>query len=424
MIRVPRRRSARPPSTDSLPADSLPTGTAPTGTAPDAAPAATVPRDGLPADTVTADPGPFVPADTGPNWAAMPLPALVLDRAGRIAAMNDLAESFLNISARSAVGQALEGPEMARRLHITPPLSAILGRMQEGHDALNHADVQIEIADGLGGHVSRSGMIHAGPVPSPPGAVMVLLAPGEGGHRVGQGRAVRSAARSAIGMAEMLTHEIKNPLAGIRGAAQLIGMNLAAEDRELADLIVAESRRIVALLEQVERFGDTSAPKLGAVNIHDVLERVRRSAMVSFARGLRIVPDYDPSLPPALADSDQLVQVCLNLVRNAAEAIGRQGREGGTIRLRSFYDGTLRLAPTEAEPQGRSLPLQIEIEDDGPGIPDAIAEEVFEPFVSGRENGTGLGLALVSKIITDHGAWIAVESRPGRTVFRISLPKA
>ena len=118
------------------------------------------------------------------------------------------------------------------------------------------------------------------------------------------------------------------------------------------------------------------------------------------------------------------MQVCLNLVKNAAEAIGRAGRDTGTIRIRSFYDGTLRLAPTEAEPQGRSLPLQIEIEDDGPGIPEAIADQVFEPFVSGRENGTGLGLALVSKIITDHGAWIGVDSRPGRTVFRISLPKA
>ena len=225
-------------------------------------------------------------------------------------------------------------------------------------------------------------------------------------------------------MSEMLAHEIKNPLAGIRGAAQLIGMNLRPEDKDLAELIVAESRRIVELLDQVERFGDTSAPRLAAVNIHDVLERVRRSADVGFGKGLDILPDYDPSLPPALIDADQLVQVCLNLVKNAAEAIHRAGRRTGTIRIHTFYDGALRLAPSEAEPQGRSLPLQIEIEDDGPGIPDSLVAEVFEPFVSGRENGTGLGLALVSKIIADHGAWIALESRPGRTVFRLSLPKA
>ncbi|MDQ7263911.1 ATP-binding protein [Paracoccus sp. PS-1] len=367
--------------------------------------------------------GGFVPAEVGPNWSALPLPAIILDARGRIAAMNDLAEAFLNISCRSSLGQALEGPEMRKRLRIVPRLGAILERMREGHEALNRAGVRFEIGDRSGGHTDRIATVHAGQAPSPEGGTVILLAPADGGGRLGQGQAARSAARSAIGMAEMLAHEIKNPLAGIRGAAQLIGMNLKAEDRDLADLIVAESRRIVELLDQVERFGDTSAPRLAAVNIHDVLERVRRSAAVGFGKGLRIVPDYDPSLPPALVDADQLVQVCLNLVKNAAEAIGRAG-QGGSIRLRSFYDGTLRLAPTEAEPQGRSLPLQIEIEDDGPGIPDAILDEVFEPFVSGRENGTGLGLALVSKIITDHGAWIALESRPGRTVFRISLPKA
>lgn len=365
----------------------------------------------------------FAPAVVGPNWSALPLPAIILDASGRIAAMNDLAESFLNISCRSSLGQQIEGPEMVKRLRIVPSLGAILDLVAEGHEALNRAGVRFEIGDRSGGHIDRFAALHAGPAPSPAGGTVILIAPQEGGGRLGQGQAARSAARSAIGMAEMLAHEIKNPLAGIRGAAQLIGMNLRPEDRDLADLIVAESRRIVELLDQVERFGDTSPPQLAAENVHDVLERVRRSASVGFGKGLRIVPDYDPSLPAALIDADQMVQVCLNLVKNAAEAITRAG-SGGTIRIHSFYDGALRLARTEAEPQGRSLPLQIEIEDDGPGIPEAIAGQVFEPFVSGRENGTGLGLALVSKIIADHGAWIALESRPGRTVFRISLPKA
>ena len=372
-----------------------------------------------------AAPGPgFLPAELGPNWAALPLPAIILDAQGRIAAMNDLAEAFLNISRRSSLGLALEGPEILKRLRIVPPLGSILDRVREGHEALNRPGVRFEIGDRSGGHSDRLATLHAGPAPSPPGGTTVLMAPSDGGGgRLGQGQAARSAARAAIGMAEMLAHEIKNPLAGIRGAAQLIGMNLTAEDRELADLIVAESRRILELLEQVERFGDTSAPRLAAVNVHDVLERVRRLAAVGFAKDIRIVADYDPSLPPALADADQLVQVCLNLVRNAAEAISRTG-QGGTVRLRSFYDGSLRLASSDAEPQGRSLPLQVEIEDDGPGIPDTLIAEVFEPFVSGRENGTGLGLALVSKIVADHGAWIALDSRPGRTVFRLSLPKA
>ena len=366
----------------------------------------------------------FHPAVVGPNWSALPLPAVILDSQGRIAALNDLAEAFLNISARSSVGLAIEGAEMAKRLRVVPSLGAILDRVREGHEAQTRAGVRFEIGDRSGGHSDRYATLHAGPAPSPAGGTVILIAPQEGGGRLGRGQAARSAARAAIGMSEMLAHEIKNPLAGIRGAAQLIGMNLRPEDKDLAELIVAESRRIVELLDQVERFGDTSAPRLAAVNIHDVLERVRRSADVGFGKGLDILPDYDPSLPPALIDADQLVQVCLNLVKNAAEAIHRAGRRTGTIRIHTFYDGALRLAPSEAEPQGRSLPLQIEIEDDGPGIPDSLVAEVFEPFVSGRENGTGLGLALVSKIIADHGAWIALESRPDRTVFRLSLPKA
>ncbi|WP_347267491.1 ATP-binding protein [Paracoccus sp. (in: a-proteobacteria)] len=365
------------------------------------------------------------PADAqGPNWSALPLPALLLDAQGRIVAMNDQAEAFLNVSCRSSLGLALEGPELRKRLRIVPTLASILEHMRGGHDGLNRDRVRFEIGDRLGGHSDRLGTLHAAPAASPEGGTILLIAPHALPARLGPGQAARQAARSAIGMAEMLAHEIKNPLAGIRGAAQLIGMNLAAEDRDLAEMIVAESRRIVALLEQVERFGDTSPPALAAVNLHDVLERVRRMAQLGFGKGLRILPEYDPSLPPALADADQMVQVCLNLVRNAAEAIGRDGSEAGTIRLRTLYDGTLRLAPGRDAPQGRCLPLQIEIEDDGPGIPDSIAEQVFEPFVSGRENGTGLGLALVSKIVADHGAWIALDSRPGRTVFRISLPKA
>jgi two-component system nitrogen regulation sensor histidine kinase GlnL len=219
-------------------------------------------------------------------------------------------------------------------------------------------------------------------------------------------------------MAEMLAHEIKNPLAGISGAAQLLSMNLAAEDRELTDLIVAETRRVVKLLEQVEQFGNLRVPDRRAVNIHDALDRARKSALMGYAAEMAIIEDYDPSLPATYADLDQLVQVFLNLIRNAAEAAKGQG----TIRLRTFYDLSLRLRRKDGP--GRPVPLQIEVIDDGPGIPAHLGRDIFEPFVSGRENGTGLGLALVSKIISDHDGWIAVDSVPGRTVFRVSLPVA
>jgi two-component system nitrogen regulation sensor histidine kinase GlnL len=196
-------------------------------------------------------------------------------------------------------------------------------------------------------------------------------------------------------------------------------MNLSGEDLELTDLIVEESRRIVKLLEQVEQFGNLSAPEKQPVNVHDVLDRARRSALLGFGAHMKIAEDYDPSLPLALGDGDQLLQVVLNLLKNASEAAGPNG---GTIRLRSYFEHSFRLR--RADGSGHSLPLQIEVIDDGPGLPDNIKGDIFDPFVSGRENGTGLGLALVSKIISDHGGWISVSSVPGQTIFRISLPRA
>ena len=197
-------------------------------------------------------------------------------------------------------------------------------------------------------------------------------------------------------------------------------MGLSAEDRELTDLIVEESRRIVKLLEQVEQFGNLSAPERKPVNIHDVLDRARRSTQLGAGAHMKFIEDYDPSLPLAWGDPDQLLQVVLNLVKNASEAA--DGKEGGRIRLRTFYEHSFRLR--RADGTGQSVPLQIEIEDDGPGLPADIADEVFDPFVSGRENGTGLGLALAAKIIAAHGGWIGVTSEPGCTVFRLSLPMA
>ncbi|MEM1102123.1 MAG: ATP-binding protein, partial [Pseudomonadota bacterium] len=198
-----------------------------------------------------------------------------------------------------------------------------------------------------------------------------------------------------------------------------LSMNLKPEDLEMTDLIVAETRRIVKLLEQVEDFGNVSPPQLKPVNIHDVLDRARKSALLGFAAHMTIKERYDPSLPPTIADADQLLQVLLNLIKNAAQAT--KGAEG-TITLHTYYERSLRLRRRDGT--GRTVPLQIAIIDDGPGLPEDIATDIFEPFVSGRENGTGLGLALVSKIIADHDGWITVDSVPGRTVFRISLPVA
>ncbi len=346
----------------------------------------------------------------GRIWAALPVPALILDETDRIVDINPAAEGFLMTSSK-----AIKGQPVWDRLAVDAPIEEALERARAKKAPLFVNDVDV----GTGDRAPLQCNLQIAPLASDTGEMILLISPRELAGRVTQSQSVKSAAKSAIGMAEMLAHEIKNPLAGITGAAQLLSMNLSQEDLELTDLIVSEARRIVALLEQVEQFGNVSAPQLGPVNLHDVLDRARRSALVGFAANMTILEDYDPSLPMAQGDSDQLLQVIQNLLKNATEAAGEAG---GTITLHSYYEQSLRVR--RGEGGGKSLPLQIEVIDDGPGLPQDIRNDLFEPFVSGRENGTGLGLALAAKIISDHDGWISVSSAPGRTVFRISLPRA
>jgi len=317
-------------------------------------------------------------------WNALPTPALLID------------------------------PDNSISLTINAPLPESLQRVRRTHGPLFINDVEA----GRRGRAPQRCNIQITPMAPDDPRLLMLIIPRQNKDG-GGGPASKSAAKSAIGMAEMLAHEIKNPLAGITGAAQLLAMNLPPQDLEMTDLIVSEARRIVALLDQVEQFGNLSPPNRRVVNIHDVVDRARISAQVGFAAHMEIIEEYDPSLPPTWADADQLMQVVLNLLKNAAQAAPKAG---GVIRIRTGFDNGLRLRRSDGS--GAPLPILVEIIDNGPGLPPDIADDVFDPFVSGRENGTGLGLALVSKIIAEHEGWISVESEPGHTVFRISLPKA
>ncbi len=348
--------------------------------------------------------------DSDALWIALPVPVLLVDSEDAIIKVNPAAEGFLNASAKTLLG----GP-IWDSVAIDAPVEEAFTRCRKDQSSLYVNDVFV----GGGSRPPMQCNIQIAPMNRGEGSMLFLIQPREFSGRLGNTRSVHSAAKSAIGMAEMLAHEIKNPLAGITGAAQLLSMNLPKQDLELTDLIVEESRRIVKLLEQVEQFGNLRLPQKQAVNLHDTLDRARKSAMVSFGAHMRFVEDYDPSLPEASCDPDQLQQVVLNLIKNACEASKGQA---GEIRLRTFYEQSLRLRREDGS--GNALPLQIEIQDDGPGLPNDIESDVFEPFVSGKENGTGLGLALVSKIIADHDGWVGVDSVPGKTVFRISLPIA
>lgn len=343
-------------------------------------------------------------------WSSLPVPAILLDPQDNIAEANPAAELFLNASIKSVRGQPVWD-----RVMVDAPMQEAFERARETSTPLFVNDVDV----GTGERIPLHCNLQIAAVQGYPGYMILLISPRELAGRVTHSHSVKSSAKSAIGMAEMLAHEIKNPLAGITGAAQLLSMGLSPEDMELTDLIVEESRRIVKLLEQVEQFGNLSPPDRREVNVHDVLDRARRSALLGFGAHMKIIEDYDPSLPLAWGDPDQLLQVVLNLVKNASEAADK---ESGTIRLRSYFEHSFRLRRSDGT--GQSLPLQIEVIDDGPGLPPDIAGDIFDPFVSGRENGTGLGLALVSKILSDHNGWISVDSTPGRTVFRMSLPRA
>jgi two-component system, NtrC family, nitrogen regulation sensor histidine kinase GlnL len=343
-------------------------------------------------------------------WISLPVPAILIAPDDRIHDINPAAEGFLNASAKSVIGVPVWDV-----IAVNDPLEDAFERARASGTPLFVNDVDV----GSGQRAPLQSALQIAPLSGAEGHMLLMISPRELAGRMTQNHSVKSAAKSAIGMAEMLAHEIKNPLAGITGAAQLLSMNLPADELELTDLIVAESRRIVKLLEQVEQFGNLTPPDSHAVNLHDVLDRARRSALLGFGAQMKIIEDYDPSLPMAEGDKDQLLQVVLNLLKNASEAAGEGG---GTIRLRSYFEHSFRLR--RADGTGQALPLQIEVIDDGPGLPEHIKGDVFDPFVSGRENGTGLGLALVSKIISEHGGWISVTSVPGHTVFRISLPRA
>ncbi len=341
-------------------------------------------------------------------WSAIPYPALVIDAHDTILAANTAAEIFGGVSQKQMTNRPL-----VRFVGEGSAVIDVIGQARRSGISVAQYDVPVSWAE----HAPQTQHVHAAPMHETEGHVLLLMHPQGMAEKMDRSLSHRAAARSVTGMAAMLAHEIRNPLAGISGAAQLLEMNLGDADRELTTLIRAEIARIGNLVDRVEQFGDLRPAQRRAVNIHDVLDRAVRASRVGFAAHARFTEDYDPSLPPTAGDADQLLQVFQNLLKNAAEAAPKVG---GVIGLRTaFRPGVKLMRPSGG---AESLPLVITITDNGPGVPESLARDIFEPFVSSKVNGTGLGLSLVSKLISDHGGVVECESRPGRTRFRVRLP--
>ncbi len=343
---------------------------------------------------------------------SLPHPVIVVGPSGEVTDANAAAEHFFDISAT-----LLRRHVLRDLVPFGSPLLALIDQVRNRGAAVNEYKVDLGTPRITG---ERLVDLHVAPVPEQPGHVVVMLQRRTIADKMDRQLTHRGAARSVTALAAMMAHEIKNPLSGIRGAAQLLEQSVGDDDRSLTRLICEEADRIVKLVDRMEVFADKRPIEREPVNIHVVLDHVRKLAQSGFARNIRFSEDYDPSLPAILGNRDQLIQVFLNLVKNAAEAIGPNASDG-EIHLTTAFRPGVRLSLPGSKARV-SLPLEFCVKDNGPGVPDDLRPHLFDPFVTTKPTGTGLGLALVAKIIGDHGGIVECESQPRKTSFCVLMP--
>jgi len=341
----------------------------------------------------------------------LPLPVLIIGPDDRVTDANVAAETFFLMS-RAVFGRH----RLEEILPFGSPVLALVREARRTGGSFNEYRIDLGTPRIGSDRVADIFVSHAGEGDH----VVLMLQEKTIAEKIDRQLTHRGAARSISALGSMLAHEIKNPLSGIRGAAQLLETTASDEDRALTQLICDEADRIVTLVDRFEDFADGRPMRFEALNIHGILEHVKRLAMSGFARHLRFVENYDPSLPPVFGNRDQLIQVFLNLVKNAAEAIGPDALEG-EIELTTAYRPGVRMA-VPGNPVRVALPLEICVRDNGPGISPDLQRHLFEPFVTTKASGTGLGLALVAKIVGDHGGVVEPDSLPRRTTFRVLMP--
>ncbi len=345
---------------------------------------------------------------------ALPHPVLTVREDGRIAYANVAAEVFFRAGL-----PVLKRHTLQELVPFGSPVVHLVNQARERGASVN--EYKVDLGTPRTG-TDRMVDLFVTQVPDKPDEVVIMLQERSIADKMDRQLTHRGAARSVTALAAMLAHEIKNPLSGIRGAAQLLETVVPDGDRPLTTLICDEADRIVKLVDRMEAFSDERPIERESVNIHAVLDHVKRLAESGFARHIRITEEYDPSLPAVHANRDQLIQVFLNLVKNAAEAIGQHRTDGEIMLTTSFRPGVRLTLPGTTARVG--LPLEFCVRDNGPGVPDDLAQHLFDPFVTTKPTGSGLGLALVAKIIGNHGGIVECESVTGKTVFRVLMPIA
>lgn len=341
-------------------------------------------------------------------------PIILLDDQNRILYLNNSGESFFANSLSQLFKQ--DWQNFLPKDHV---LLRLPDRVRSQKASLIQRDITL-FHPRIGEHNfdASLSLIELPKLESPAVAIHLHLHPMAG--KIDQVKQQQGGLRQIGGLIAMLAHEVRNPLSGIRGAAQLIEPMLPPQERKWPQMILQESDRVSRLLEQLDIFNHNPSLERKAVNIHEVLDRVCVVASSSFALHLKLDRDYDPSLPLILANFDQMVQVFLNLVKNAAEAVDPKH---GVIKIETSFVRGMRLQFGDRQ-NAPPLSLKVVIEDNGCGINPAIKDHLFEAFISSKPDGNGIGLALTAKLINDHGGVIDVESRKGMTRFQILLPFA
>ncbi len=347
----------------------------------------------------------------------MPNPVICLDANDHVADSNPAGERFFGIS------RALLARKRLREIVAQDsPLLALVAQVRARGAGITEHGIEVtsqrHIAEYKPGE--RLLDVYASPVPNTAGFIIIVMQERSLADKMTRQLTHRGAARSISALAAMLAHEIKNPLSGIRGAAQLLENPADQGSSELTALIRDEVDRIVRLVERFEVFAEARPVDKEPINIHELLDHVGRLARSGFARHVRFVEEFDPSLPPVHGNRDQLIQVLLNLVKNAAEAIGETAAGGEIVLSTAFRPGFHVSLPSSGE--RISLPLEVCVIDNGPGIPESVVQHLFDPFVTTKSSGSGLGLATVAKIVSDHGGVIECDRDKRGTRFRLLLP--